>query len=105
MTLKQLIEAVNKAKKEFRRKANVLGVGVGFKVKNGKVTNTRSIIVFVSKKMPEDQLCSVDVIPKTYEGMPVDVVELNPETWIPSKTSVSEKKVEDQLIIAGGVIE
>jgi len=60
---------------ELLRKANVVGVGVGFKSKGGKTTNRVAIVVNVRKKVRRAELAPNDVIPPALEGVPVDVVE------------------------------
>jgi S1-C subfamily serine protease len=49
----------------------VVGVGVGLKNSTGPL----SVIVNVTKKLPEDALAAQDVIPYAVEGFPTDVVE------------------------------
>ena len=57
-------------------KENVVGVGVGLKIKGGEPTATPSVMVLVSQKMPTDLLASSDTIPKTVDGKPTDVLEV-----------------------------
>src|SRR3712207_8306530 len=59
----------------FLNKSNVVGVGCGYKIKKGFYTNQLCIQVFVSKKYPENQLNSNDMIPLMYKGIPTDVKE------------------------------
>ncbi len=54
-------------------KANVVGVGIGFRQRDHKLTNEPAIIVSVTDKVPLSQLDSDDVIPRELEGLPVDV--------------------------------
>jgi len=56
-------------------KANVTGVGVGYKIKNGKKTKQISIRVYVSKKLPKEKLSPGDLLPKKIGNIPVDVIE------------------------------
>src|SRR6187551_781309 len=42
---------------------NVVGVGIGFKEKHGKVTNTQAIYVYVEKKVPKEAVPKSDLIP------------------------------------------
>lgn len=53
--------------------ANVVGVGIGFRMKGGELTGEPAIIVSVSDKLPPEQLRSGEVIPAELEGVPVDV--------------------------------
>jgi len=75
------IDAIREAKKviETGNFPNVQGVGIGYKVKNGKKTKELGVIVFVDKKLTEAQLTSQGVIPKTVavsdKDVKTDVVE------------------------------
>jgi hypothetical protein len=66
-----------KARHEARlmQKANVVGVGVGFREEGGKLTDEVALVVNVIRKLPEDQLAPEDLIPTEIEGVPVDVHE------------------------------
>ncbi len=62
-----------KYERELMRKRNVVGVGVGFEERAGRMTETVCIVVSVRKKLPLDQLAPKDVIPAELDGVPVDV--------------------------------
>jgi len=95
----------------LRKMPNVLNVGIGKKIKDGKSTNVPSIIVYVSKKIPESALAFTDIVPKTLaitadgitKNYTVDVVELSTDKFILGETSASKKDIATQRIIAGGV--
>ncbi|WP_080347939.1 hypothetical protein [Clostridium botulinum] len=59
----------------FFSKANVVGVGVGYKITNGITTSEKCLMVFVSKKVPFSELLSFNLIPSYYDGVKTDVVE------------------------------
>lgn len=61
---------------ELMSKANVVGVGVGYRQHAGKRTDELALVVMVNKKVPLAQLAPQDVIPTTLEGVPVDVQEV-----------------------------
>ncbi|MCD3274555.1 hypothetical protein [Clostridium botulinum] len=61
--------------KYFLNKRNVVGVGLGYKIKNGFYTNQLCVQVLVSRKLPQNQLNSNDMIPVIYKGIPTDVKE------------------------------
>ncbi|ACT33726.1 hypothetical protein G8S49_11445 [Clostridium botulinum C] len=61
--------------KYFLNKKNVVGLGLGYKVKNGFYTNQLCVQVFVSRKFPKNQLNSNDIIPLIYKGIQTDVKE------------------------------
>ncbi|AWZ49901.1 hypothetical protein C3495_13690 (plasmid) [Clostridiaceae bacterium 14S0207] len=62
----------------FLSKANVVGVGFGYKQINGIDTDIKCISVFVEKKVPSNELSSFDRIPPCYKGIPTDVYESGP---------------------------
>lgn len=73
------MEKVNKLAFEYRdglmNKTNVVGVGVGYKIKDGKDTGVPSIIVFVEKKIPKKDLVRSQIIPEKLEETYTDVIE------------------------------
>ncbi|NFF61339.1 trypsin-like serine protease [Clostridium botulinum] len=58
----------------FLNKANVVGVGLGYKLKNGFYTNQLCIKVLVSKKISDNELNPQDSIPSVYKGISTDVI-------------------------------
>jgi len=61
---------------ELMSKANVVGVGVGYRQVGGMRTETVALVVMVSRKLPTAQLAPGDVLPAEIEGVPVDVQEV-----------------------------
>lgn len=59
----------------FLSKANVVGVGVGFKVTNGFETCEKCIKVLVTSKVPAYTLNPNDLVPLNYRGIKTDVVQ------------------------------
>jgi hypothetical protein len=57
-------------------KANVVGVGIGKAIRDGKQTDQLALVVLVSRKVPPDELGLDDLIPTEIEGVPVDVQEV-----------------------------
>jgi hypothetical protein len=57
------------------QKANVIGVGVGFREKDGKLGDEVAIVVNVTRKLPSHEILPEDLIPSEIEGVPVDVRE------------------------------
>jgi hypothetical protein len=71
------IRAVRRAyEDELMAKANVVGVGVGYRQRSGERTGELALVVMVDKKVPEALLAPEDVIPTSLEGVPVDVQEV-----------------------------
>ncbi|MCD3255977.1 serine protease [Clostridium botulinum C] len=58
----------------FLNKSNVVGIGLGYKIKNGFNTFQKCLSVFVSNKISYCNLSSSDIIPKYYKGIQTDVV-------------------------------
>ena len=61
---------------ELMSKANVVGVGIGFRQKGGLRTDTVVLVVMVEKKVPGSQLAPGDLIPAKIEGVQIDVQEV-----------------------------
>lgn len=76
----EAIKRIQKVKqaheKEILSKANVVGVGVGFRHVKGKLTDTPALIVMVNQKKPPEQLRPEDILPDSIDGVPVDVQEV-----------------------------
>ena len=54
----------------------VVGVGIGRKTIAGEETDQLAIVVDVVRKLPKNQLKKEEIIPKSLEGVPVDVQEV-----------------------------
>ena len=71
------VAAVKRARQaELLRKANVVGVGVGYRRQRGQPTDTVALVVMVSRKLPREQLAPEDLLPRELDGVPVDVQEV-----------------------------
>lgn len=51
----------------------VVGVGVGYRQRQGEFTDEVAIVVMVNQKFTPDDLDPEDVLPAEIEGIPVDV--------------------------------
>ena len=73
-------ESVKLVKEAYERdlltRQNVVGCGVGYKLVDGKRTDTLAIVVMVREKMPEGLLELDEIIPREIDGVPVDVQEV-----------------------------
>ena len=65
--------AFDKARKKFLPYNGVIGVGLGPKLRKGKVVSLDAIIVLVTKKLSMDEVPEDEQIPQFFEGFPVDV--------------------------------
>jgi hypothetical protein len=77
--LEQLLKEAIAVKQQYLDKLftmpNVVGIGIGFKVSGGVVTNELAITISVSKKVASAQLAASDIIPKLLGSIRTDVVE------------------------------
>jgi hypothetical protein len=55
---------------------NVVGVGIGYKEKANERTDKLAVIIFVSKKVPERDLTTTEIVPQTIANVETDVVEI-----------------------------
>lgn len=68
----QITLAANAA--QLLNKANVVGVGIGYKIKGERKTSRLSLTVLVEQKVPLAELEQADIIPAFIAGYPTDVV-------------------------------
>lgn len=80
----------------FFEKQNVVGVGIGHRIKDGKDTGEPCITVFVSQKLKEKDLRSQDIVKPKFAGSRVDVFETGDiyagEQFDPDNKEVSIKE-------------
>lgn len=69
----QILAVIQDHKEVLLKMANVVGVAMGYQQKGGKTTDKLALVVMVSKKIPETQLNSDDLIPSSIDGVPIDV--------------------------------
>lgn len=55
---------------------NVVGVGVGLRMRKGEPTGEVALVVMVNKKIPDAELAPDQVIPRELDGVPIDVLEV-----------------------------
>lgn len=61
-------------KRDLLRRGNVVATGIGYKISGESQTAQPSLICSVSKKMPVASLPKRDVIPRSFDGIPTDVI-------------------------------
>jgi hypothetical protein len=76
--IQQALAVKARYESQLMQKANVIGVGVGFRERSGQLTDEIALVVAVTRKLPSDQLSPEDLIPHQIEGVPVDVRETGP---------------------------
>lgn len=58
------------------RRANVVGVGLGYKESGGRKTGTKALVVLVSRKVHPATLRAADRVPKAVSEIQTDVIEV-----------------------------
>ncbi|MDZ7315404.1 MAG: S1 family peptidase [candidate division KSB1 bacterium] len=71
--LQTVSDALAAVRNKMLRKANVIGIGVGFKETEGRVLSEPALKVLVVDKLPVSALAAQDVVPKTVAGVLTDV--------------------------------
>lgn len=69
-------ESREAAEDALLEKPNVVGVGLGYKITDGVQSDTASVMVLVSHKLPQELLAGEDAVPATVDGQPTDVLEV-----------------------------
>jgi hypothetical protein len=94
-------EEINQVKEDSKEsllaKQNVVGVGVGYKVKQGQRSDEMAVVVLVSQKLPLPALQPEMILPKLINGVKIDVIEVGiiralqarTDRWRPAPGGVS----------------
>lgn len=93
----QVHQAKEQHKAELLRLPNVVGVGVGYREARGAPTDTMSVVVLVTQKLPRAALTVEAMIPKRVDDVGTDVREVGrlyaqqapTERWRPAPPGVS----------------
>jgi hypothetical protein len=75
----EAMEVLRRNEDRLRGLGGVHYVDVGYEFVNGEPTERLAIRVHVHKKQPESALDPADVAPRELDGIPVDVIQSNPE--------------------------
>lgn len=75
MSIQDIRKVLKEKRDELLHKPNVVAVGVGYKVKNGKKTNDLAIICSVSRKIDKNDLYESDRIPQKIYEVVTDVIQ------------------------------
>lgn len=75
---------------------NVVGVGIGYKIKDGETLSEHAIVALVTKKVSKFYLNEASIIPSELDQIPTDVIEVgeirlleNKEKMRPAKPGIS----------------
>lgn len=97
---------LDKLGKTLLRYPNVTGYAktLQSRQRNKKIVDQQCLQIHVAHKVPEKRLRTVDILPKTVGGVPVDVVIVGPlKIPLPPKRKVSVKEKTDRIspLVAG----
>lgn len=97
---------------KFFRSENVVGTGLGYKEKEGVRINEPSLVFLVKKKLPEEKLTPMELIPKTVDEMITDVIEVGELTFFnrtgkmrPAKPGVSIGHIDTSAGTFGALVQ
>lgn len=71
--LDQITRVQAKYANDLMQRAHVVGVGVGMAMQGGAYTDEPALVVMVDEKVPLDALAPADVLPRSLDGVRVDV--------------------------------
>lgn len=86
---------------EFQALPNVTGVGVGYKIVNGRRTDQVCVRVYVAKKLPLSQLDATHVIPASINGVPTDVIEAEFKMESNGEDNLASRRERRDPMVAG----
>jgi hypothetical protein len=94
---KEISQVKENSKDILLAKQNVVGVGVGYKTTQGEQTDELAVVVLVSQKLPLPAIPAEMVLPKSINGVKIDVVEVGiiralqsrTDRWRPSPGGIS----------------
>jgi hypothetical protein len=93
----EAMQAKEAHKAEIMAKPNVVGVGVGYKVRGGREAQELSVITLVERKISKDGLDPGALVPRSVNGVTTDVIEVGElralqtprDRWRPAPGGVS----------------
>lgn len=74
--MERLSRILRQHEKKLLSLENVVGVGLGYKIIQDKITNKPAILVLVKKKIPNEKLLGRNCVPKVLNDIPTDVIEV-----------------------------
>src|SRR3989338_7569555 len=75
-TTAKISKVLKQSETKLLKKSNVVGVGIGEKIKDGRRTGRTCLRVYVEKKVPEEKLTKSDLVPPLISEVETDVVEV-----------------------------
>ena len=74
--MERILAVKAKYERTLLQKKNVVGLGVGYRERDGEITDQMVLTVMVRQKEQRSHLRSGDLIPPELDGVPVDVKEV-----------------------------
>jgi hypothetical protein len=74
--LEHVSQAKRTSKPHIMGKPNVIGVGIGYRERGGRIVDELCVIALVRRKLPASALRPDDLVPKQVGNVPTDVVEV-----------------------------
>jgi len=93
----EIAEAFTVEQEALFAKPNVVGVASGHKITDGVDTGKPCVVVFVSQKLPPDELRMDDTIDREIAGYETDVIETGEIFAGPDFKSEEEASIEEEL--------
>lgn len=72
----KISRALKQNETKLLKKSNVVGVGIGEKIKDGKRTGRTCLKIYVEKKVAKERLAKSDLVPPEIADVETDVVEV-----------------------------
>ncbi len=93
----QVRQAKELHKETILARANVIGVGTGYKVSKGEKTDQLCVVALVRQKVPKEGLAPEALLPQAVDGVSIDVIEVGDlralqartDRWRPAPPGVS----------------
>lgn len=76
ITTAKISKVLKRSETKLLKKSNVVGVGIGEKIKDGKRTGRTCLKVYVEKKIAKEKLSTQDLVPPLISEVETDVVEV-----------------------------
>lgn len=104
----EIVRAKELHKSHILSKPNVVGVGTGYKTRDGRAVGELCVVALVRQKIPRAGLSESDLIPKQVGGIPTDVLQVGhikalaarTDRWRPALGGVS---IGHHLVTAGSI--
>jgi hypothetical protein len=93
--VEQLRPLVAKHASRLMKKANVVGVGIGYKETGDRVTGEQALVVLVTKKCHPTRLARADKIPKALSEVKTDVIEVGELKILPAAVPENKEALEE----------